>query len=89
MYVRWYSMIARCARPNHRAYKFYGGKGVAVCDRWLQSFANFLADMGEPPLDEQGKAYHIDRIDPAGDYTPANCRWLSGYENRSRAKRKE
>lgn len=89
MYERWYSMIARCSRSNLKNYKYYGGKGVRVCDRWRSSFAAFLTDMGLPPTDAQGKSYHLDRIDPAGDYCPENCRWISGAENRSRVIRQK
>lgn len=89
MYVRWYSMIARCHQPNRKNFKYYGAKGIVVCERWRTSFENFLEDMGEPPKDESGKAYHLDRIDPFGPYSPTNCRWLSGYENKSRALHKK
>lgn len=84
MYVRWYSMLARCYNANRKNYQYYGAKGIKVCERWKKSFTAFLEDMGEPPIDESGKAFHLDRIDPAGDYSPENCRWLSGQENRSR-----
>ena len=85
MYVRWYSMIARCNHKNRKNYQHYGAKGVKVCDRWRKSFSDFLSDMGEPPTDSLGKPYHLDRIDPAGDYSPDNCRWITAHENRSRA----
>lgn len=75
-YSSWKSMLTRCKNKDRRGYKHYGGKGVKVCDRWLD-FANFLEDMGEKP----SPGWHIDRIDPSGDYEPANCEWVSPSEN--------
>jgi hypothetical protein len=70
-------MLARCTNPNRWQYKYYGGRGVEVCDRWL-SFENFFSDMGERP---QGKT--IDRLDSDGNYEPSNCRWASPVEQRA------
>lgn len=69
VYGVWASMKARCNNPKHRAYKNYGGRGISVCGRW-QKFENFYADMGEP-------TGVLDRIDPDGNYTMANCRWVT------------
>jgi hypothetical protein len=67
-------MWQRCNNPNSTQWKWYGGKGVAVCDRW-KSFENFLADMGHRP---KGKT--IDRIDNDKGYFAENCQWLEQLE---------
>jgi len=81
--MSWASMKTRCLNPNHSSYFRYGGRGITVCERWLESFENFLADMGERP---QGKS--LDRIDPNGHYEPSNCRWATASEQRVNQRKK-
>lgn len=68
-------MRERCYNPNHAYYAAYGERGIVVCDRWRNSFANFLEDMGEKP---RGKT--LDRIHVDGNYEPENCRWATAKQ---------
>jgi len=71
-------MLQRCNNPNHSHYKYYGGRGIKVCDRWLESFENFYEDMGERPED-----LTLDRIDVNKGYYPENCKWSTRSEQNS------
>lgn len=73
LYNRWIGIKARCYKPGATAYEHYGGRGIRVCDRWLNSFEDFVADMGLPP----DSTYTLDRVDNDGNYEPSNVRWAT------------
>ena len=73
-YLSWSSMLQRCNNPADPSYCYYGALGVSVDPRW-KKFDNFLADMGERP-----ETLTLDRLDPFGNYTKANCRWATAAE---------
>jgi hypothetical protein len=77
-YQTWKRMRQRCYNTNYIRYKDWGGRGIKVCDRWLNSFENFLQDMGERP-----KGTSLDRINNDGNYEPTNCRWATMVEQRN------
>lgn len=75
IYKLWQSMLHRCRNPNSPAFKWYGGRGISVCERWY-SFISFYEDMGDRP-----PGMELDRIDNGGSYSKENCRWVSHSEN--------
>lgn len=78
----WLGMKARCLNKKHKYFDVYGGRGITVCARWINSFEAFLEDMGARPTIE----HSIDRIDNDGNYEPMNVRWaLAKVQARNRS----
>ncbi|MFF0512443.1 hypothetical protein [Streptomyces sp. NPDC004250] len=81
VYRIWKGIVRRTTKPQAHNYARYGGRGITICQRWLD-FESFYADMGEPP--EGGS---IDRIDTDGPYSPDNCRWTTDADQRRNQRR--
>jgi len=75
LYKTYTGMKTRCYNPNHDYFSHYGGRGIRVCQRWLDSFWHFAQDMGERP-----EGLTLDRIDNNGDYAPENTKWSTRKE---------
>jgi hypothetical protein len=82
-YLAWRDMKQRCYNPNNGSYKYYGFRGIIVCERWLHSFNNFLEDIGYRP----SPAHSLDRINNDGNYEPKNCRWATRKEQAHNTRR--
>jgi len=75
-YWVWIAMKQRCGNPKCKAYKNYGGRGIVICERWLESFNSFWEDMGST----WRRGLSIDRINNDGNYEPENCRWATSKQ---------
>ena len=73
-YQAWSDMKRRCTNPESHRFHHYGGRGIKVCDRWMD-FRAFYEDMGECP-----PGYSIERVDVNGNYEPSNCKWIPRHE---------
>lgn len=74
----WQGMLSRCRSETNPRWEAYGGRGIKVCERWLD-FANFLEDMGPRPSPK----HSLDRVNPNGNYCPENCRWATSVEQQN------
>jgi hypothetical protein len=83
IYQRWLKMRAACDNPKHPKYVRYGAKGINYCARW-KTFANFYADMGDPPPN-----CSLQRIDKSGDFSPENCQWVAQLHSEERQRRND
>jgi hypothetical protein len=74
-------MKARCLMTANKSYQYYGGRGITVCERWME-FEAFYQDMGDP-----ANGMELDRIDNSKGYSPDNCRWVTHKENSRNTRR--
>ncbi|MEV8032248.1 hypothetical protein [Streptomyces sp. NPDC086182] len=82
-WMAWQGMRQRCTNPKSLQWPNYGGRGIQVCDEWLNSFEAFLAEVGRRPTD----GHSIDRIDTNGNYEPGNVRWATASQQQRNTRR--
>lgn len=78
-YTSWLAMKRRCTDPNDKRYHDYGGRGIVICNQWLNSYETFLNDMGRAPSSD----HSLDRVNVNGNYNPSNCKWSTAIEQQN------
>jgi hypothetical protein len=78
-YRAWRHMIERCQNSNHKHYRHYGGRGIIVCKEWLESYEQFLKDVGRKPSSE----LTLERINNERGYEPGNVKWATRKEQQN------
>lgn len=91
LYKRWHVTKQKCENPNHPAYKYYGGRGIKVCDRW-QNYENFETDLLDSFLEHTEqygiKDTQLERVNNDGNYEPLNCIWVTSKEQANNKRKK-
>lgn len=75
-YVTWVNIKQRCLNPKYKEYKYFGGRGIKMQESWINSFMQFIIDVGEKPVSD-GKKYALNRVDSDGNYCKENCQWVA------------
>ena len=83
LYSVWCGIKRRCCNPNDAHFKDYGARGITMCSRWMNSFADFYADMGDRPTSK----HTIERIKNHKGYEPGNCKWATRAEQNENTRR--
>jgi hypothetical protein len=82
-YKTWTAAKVRCTNPKDPRYPHYGGRGIKMCGRWMESFPAFLEDMGPRP----SRLHTLERVDVNGNYEPGNCTWATYSEQNRNLRR--
>lgn len=84
LFTIWIDMKARCYNPNNIGFHSYGGRGIRICEEWMESFSNFYNWAISNGYSDN---LTIDRIDINGNYEPSNCQWITSRENKMKQRK--